>query len=58
MYNNVNLDLYNVGLNVELGMKPCIHLVEMSVVTFRLTKIMNNLLEHLKNFGPRMKKNA
>jgi len=23
MYNNVSLDLYNVWLNVELGMKPC-----------------------------------
>ena len=34
-------------------MKPCMHLVEISIfslnhVIVRLTKIMNNLLEHLK----------
>ena len=39
-------------LLIELGMKPCIHLLEISIfslknVTVRLTKIMNNLLEHL-----------
>ena len=38
---------------IELDMKPCMHLVEISIfslknVTIRLTKIMNNLLEHLK----------
>ena len=38
---------------IELGMKPCMHLIEISIfalndVTARLTKIMNNLLEHLK----------
>ena len=37
----------------KLGIKPCIHLVEISNfslnhVTVRLTKIMNNLREHLK----------
>ena len=37
----------------KLGMKPHMHLVEISIfslnnVTVRLTKIMNNLLEHLK----------
>ena len=38
---------------IELDMKPRMHLVETSIfslnnVTVRLTKIMNNLLEHLK----------
>ena len=38
---------------MELDMKPCMHLVEISIfllydVTVRLVKIMNNLLEHLK----------
>ena len=38
---------------IELDMKPCMHLVEISIfslnnVTVRLTKIMNNFLEHLK----------
>jgi hypothetical protein len=38
---------------IELGMKLCMHIVEISIfslnnVTVRLTKIMNNLLEHLK----------
>ena len=38
---------------IELDMKPCMHLVEISIfslnhVIVRLTKIMNNLLEHLK----------
>ena len=38
---------------IELGMKPCMHLIEISIfalndVTARLTKIMNNLLKHLK----------
>ena len=37
----------------ELDMKPCMHLLEISIfslnnVTIRLTKIMNNLLKHLK----------
>ena len=37
----------------ELGMKPHMHLVKISIfslnnVTVRLTKIMNNLFEHLK----------
>ena len=37
----------------KLGMKPHVHLVEISIfslnnVIVRLTKIMNNLLEHLK----------
>ena len=37
----------------KLGIKPCIHLVKISIfslnhVFVRLTKIMNNLLEHLK----------
>ena len=51
----------NIGQRVEsvqdflikLDMKPCMHLVEISIfslnhVIVRLTKIMNNLLEHLK----------
>ena len=38
---------------IVLDMKPCLHLVEISIfslnnVAVRLTKIMNNLLEHLK----------
>ena len=38
---------------IQWEMKPSIHLVEISIfslnkVTVRLTKIMNNLLEHLK----------
>ena len=38
---------------IELGMKPCMHLVEISIfslnnVTDRLNKIMNNLLKDLK----------
>ena len=38
---------------IELDMNPRMHLVETSIfslnnVTVRLTKIMNNLLEHLK----------
>ena len=38
---------------IKLDMKPCMHLVEISIfslnnVTVRLTKIMNNLLKHLK----------
>ena len=38
---------------IKLGMKPCMHLVEISIfslnhVIVRLTKIMNNLLEHLR----------
>ena len=38
---------------IKLGMKLCLHLVEISIfslnnVTVRLTKIMNNLLEHVK----------
>ena len=34
---------------IELDMKLCMHLVEISItVTVRLTKIMNNLLEHHK----------
>ena len=38
---------------IKLDMKPCMHLVEMSFfslnhVIIRLTKIMSNLLEHLK----------
>ena len=38
---------------IKLDMKPCIHLVEISIfslyhVIIRLTKIMNNLLKHLK----------
>ena len=38
---------------IELDMKLCMHLVEISIfslniVTLRLTKIMNNLLEHHK----------
>ena len=38
---------------IKLDMKPCMHLVEISIfslnhVIVRLTKIMNNLLEHLK----------
>ena len=38
---------------IMLEMKPCMHLVEISIfslnhVIVRLTKIMNNLLEHLK----------
>ena len=38
---------------IKLDMKPRMHLVEISIfsqnnVTVRLTKIMNNLLEHLK----------
>ena len=37
-------------------MKPCMHLVEISIfslnnVTIRLTKIMNNLLEHGSNLS-------
>ena len=37
----------------ELGIKPRMHLVEISIfslnnVTVKITKIMNNLLEHLK----------
>ena len=39
--------------SIKLDMKPCMHLVEISIfslnhVIVRLTKIMNNLLEHLK----------
>ena len=38
---------------IQMDMKPSMHLVEISIfsldnVTVRLTKIMNNLLEHLK----------
>merc|ERR1739844_197321 len=38
---------------IKLDMKPCMHLVEISIfslnhVIVRLTKIMNNLLEHIK----------
>ena len=38
---------------IELDMKPCMHLVEISIfslnhVIIRFPKIMNNLLEHLK----------
>ena len=38
---------------IELDMKPRMHLVEINIfslnnVTVRLTKIMNNLIEHLK----------
>ena len=38
---------------IKLDMKPCMHLVEISIfslnhVIVRLTKIMNNLLKHLK----------
>ena len=38
---------------IKLDMKPCMHLVEISIfslnhVIIRLTKIMKNLLEHLK----------
>ena len=39
---------------IKLDMKPCMHLVEISIfspnnVTIRLNKIMNNLLEDLKS---------
>ena len=38
---------------IKLDMKPCMHLVEISIfslnhVIVRLTKILNNLLEHIK----------
>ena len=38
---------------IKLDMKPCMHLVKIGIfslnhVIVRLTKIMNNLLEHIK----------
>ena len=38
---------------IQLGMKPCMHLVKISIfsrnnVTIGLIKIMNNFLEHFK----------